>query len=130
MGQQAKTRTEIILILNKIKYDKPSWTWVLKEKGNGFLLQWTFLERDLTDPNPNAEEEEQFGRKWYVSPYMTESEIVRTAFLAIQQAEMHEIAERFTFNGVRIFDPHMNYVHLAELIDDIGTDNRIPKDQK
>lgn len=129
MGQVAKTKLEISYILSQISYDKPGWKWRLFEKGDGFLFQWTFMERDLTNPDSNAPEEEQFARKWYISPFMTDSEIIRTAYLAVQQAEIHEIAERFTFCGIRIFDPHMNYPALAHYIDIIGVDNRIPKEK-
>jgi len=122
---------QIEAILQGITYDKPGWKWRLLEKGGGFLFQWEFMERDLTSSDPNAPEERQQARKWYISPYMTRSEIIRTAFLSVQQAELHEVAERFQFWGQRIFDPHMDYAALSiALYDDkIGVDNRIPKDR-
>lgn len=124
--QYCLSEEEIRQILSRINYDKPTWQMRLMPKGDGYLFQWTFMERDLT--NPNAEvEEEQRGRKWYISPYMTDSEIIRTVFLAVQQAEMHEIAERFTYLNKRIFDPHMDYNMLAYNANNIGVDNRIPK---
>lgn len=127
MKQQWKLNyEEIEKLLASINYDKKGWKMRLIEKQDGFLLQWTFMERDLTNPDSQIEEE-QFARKWYISPYMTDSEIVRTAYLAVQQAEMHEVAERFTYCGSRIFDPHMNYTELAVHTGEIGVDNRIPR---
>jgi hypothetical protein len=119
-------RLEIEAILEKCMYDKPTWTWRLLEKGDGFLFQWEFMEKDLTDPSSTKESKQQ-ARKHYISPYMTTSEVVRTVYVAVVQAEMHEIQERFTFLGKRIFDPHMDYVHLAYELHHIGVDNRIPK---
>lgn len=127
-GQPKWNREGILMILAQINY-KPDWKLRLLEKGDGYLLQWTFMEKDLTNPDPNAPLEEQFGRKWYISPYMTTSEVIRTAYLAVIQAEMHEIGERFTFQDTRIFDPHMNLLQLEQAIfnEQIGVDNRIPK---
>lgn len=124
--QYRLSEEDIWNILDRISYNKPTWKMRLTKKDDGYLFQWTFMERDLTDPNATIEEEQR-SRKWYISPFMTDSEIVRTVFLAVQQAEMHEVAERFTYLSARIFDPHMDYNMLAYNIDQIGVDNRIPK---
>lgn len=51
---------------------------------------------------------EQSSRKWYLSRWMTESELVQTAFKAALTAEEHECRERFTYRGNRIFNPHIS----------------------
>jgi hypothetical protein len=47
-----------------------------------------------------------WGRKWYISPHMTDAEIVTTIFLACKVAMEHELREGFTFSDQMIFDPH------------------------
>ena len=56
------------------------------------------------------------GRKWYLSTWMTDSEIVSTAFMAFLAAEEHECRERFKYKGQRIFGPHMDVDALADLL--------------
>ncbi len=59
----------------------------------------------------------QHGRKWYLSPHMTRSEIVQTALKAVLTAEEHEIRERFKYRGRRIFGPHFDVDALFEICD-------------
>ncbi len=55
------------------------------------------------------------GRKWYISPHMTESEIVQTAFLAVKTWLEHEAREMFTYKGQKVFNPHFSVGKLGEL---------------
>lgn len=55
------------------------------------------------------------GRKWRLSPYMTDGEVVQTAFLASIQAAEHEHREQFTYKGAAVFDPHYDIDKLVEL---------------
>jgi hypothetical protein len=55
------------------------------------------------------------GRKWLLSPHMTNSEIVTTAFKALLTAVEHELREKFTYKGQAIFDPHMDVDRLVAL---------------
>lgn len=55
------------------------------------------------------------GRKWLLSPHMTEGEIVQTAFMATLAAAEHEIRETFMYKGRSIFDPHYDLDKLVEL---------------
>lgn len=57
------------------------------------------------------------GRKHWLSPHMTKNEVVRTAWNAVVGAMLHEMQEGFLFNGVRIFDPHVDYEELARLME-------------
>jgi hypothetical protein len=56
-----------------------------------------------------------FGRKWQLSPHMTDGEIVQTAFMAVMAANEHETREKFTYRGVSVFDPHYDIEKLVEL---------------
>jgi hypothetical protein len=55
------------------------------------------------------------GRKWRLSPYMTDGEIVQTALKAVLTAMEHEVRERFQFDGVSVFDPHFDIHKLVAL---------------
>lgn len=120
--QRKLTTSDIKNILRKIKYK--DWQLRIIEKGEDVvLLQWIFYAVD--NDNPSATElEPQFCRKWYISLYSTDSEIIRSAYLAVQQAEMHELSENFTFEGARLFDPHIDLIALKDA--NIGQDSREP----
>jgi hypothetical protein len=98
-------------ILSKITFR--DWTLKAFQKEECYLLQWTFMEKDTTKPEDDTLYE-QHCRKWYISQYSTQTEIIRTAWLAVQQAIIHEASESFLYNGVRLFDPHTDYVSLSE----------------
>lgn len=55
------------------------------------------------------------GRKWRLSPHMTDGEVVQTAFMAVMAANEHETREKFTYRGVSVFDPHYDIEKLVEL---------------
>jgi hypothetical protein len=55
-----------------------------------------------------GEIQRQHGRKWLLSEHMTKTEIVRTAFLACLQAEIHEAHEHFKYRGRDVFNTHMH----------------------
>ena len=50
----------------------------------------------------------QHGRKWRLSPWMTKSEIVQTAFAAVLAAVEHEAREHFLYRGQPVFGPHFD----------------------
>ncbi len=56
------------------------------------------------------------GRKWMLSPHMVLSEIVRTAYLAYEAAERHEIQEAFRYKGAAVMGPHQHMDELADLM--------------
>lgn len=49
----------------------------------------------------------QFGAAFCVYDNATEEGIIRLAYRAAQQAEMHECAENFHYRRARLFDPHL-----------------------
>lgn len=55
------------------------------------------------------------GQKWYLSSHMTEDEVVKTAFKAVQQATQHEIMEGFKFDGKIVFNPHASFRDLMAI---------------
>lgn len=46
-------------------------------------------------------------RKWYLSPHMTDQEVVRTAWKAYEGAVIHEASEKFLYGGKMIYGPHI-----------------------
>lgn len=55
------------------------------------------------------------GRKWPLSQFMTDSEIVGTAFLAVRTAEEHETREMFLYRGAAIYQGHLDVEALVEI---------------
>lgn len=55
------------------------------------------------------------GRKWRLSQFMTDGEVVGTAFMAYLTALEHEAREQFTFDGVSVFDSHVDIHKLVQL---------------
>lgn len=55
------------------------------------------------------------GRKWYLSQYMTDDEIVKTAYCAFKAAVEHEIMEGFKVDGIILFNPHVNFEELLKI---------------
>lgn len=85
---------------------------VLEGADNRPYLQVSFLASDST--NKNTLPTQQRGRKWYLSPHMTDTELVRTAHKAIRAAVEHECDENFKYRGQAIFSPHTDVELLLE----------------
>lgn len=106
--EQIKTESE------RIKFQ--DWTLFVGEKNGVPYLQWQFMAPDNDDPS--GPQTLQKGRKWMLSYHMTHQEIERTAFLACQQAVMHEMCEQYTYMGAQIRNPHIDPMALAALMHD------------
>lgn len=75
-----------------------------------------YLQAKYTSACTETQEVKEWsGRKWYLSEYMTEDEIVKTAWCAFEKAVQHEVMEAFKFDGVRLFNPHVNYLELLSV---------------
>jgi hypothetical protein len=57
------------------------------------------------------------GRKWYLSEYMTDDEIIKTCYVAFEAAVKHEIMEGFKVDGKILFNPHINFEELLKISD-------------
>jgi hypothetical protein len=88
------------------------------------------IERDVTDPihgrvfiqviydapcTKTGNLEEWKGRKWYLTEFMLEDEIIKTAYVAFEAAVKHEIMEGFKFDGQIVFNPHVSFRDLLTL---------------
>lgn len=57
------------------------------------------------------------GRKWYLSGYMTDDEIIKTIYAAFKSSIEHEIMEGFKVDGKILFNPHVNFEELLKISD-------------
>jgi len=73
-----------------------SWQFVCSEMGSGHYVQVRFMDG----------KDGWSGRKWYISSFATDVEVVQTALMAVLADEEHEARERFKFRGKAIFHPH------------------------
>lgn len=55
------------------------------------------------------------GRKWYLSEFMTDDEIVKTAWCAFEAAVKHEVMEGFKVDGKILFNPHVSFEALLAI---------------
>lgn len=119
-GQPRRTRAQILTILKKVEFlDR---RFHLKEKGDGFLLQLSYMEKDIE----TGKMARQFSRKHYVSPFMTETEIVDTCFLCVMRSFEHVAREHFLYKGRRVQSPHFSMAARLEMCDRHAYDERLP----
>lgn len=55
------------------------------------------------------------GRKFYLSPHMTDDEIVKTCYTAFEACVKHEVMEGFKVDGIILFNPHINFEELLKI---------------
>lgn len=98
-------------LVDRIQYK--DWTLRLapfEEGGEHFYLQ----VRSADVCNVSGDKIEWGGRKWHISRFMTDGEVVLTALKAVLTAEEHEAREKFLFDGEMIFHPHPNVEVMKE----------------
>lgn len=88
------------------------WMFRVGTSGDTPFLQVIFKDKDRI----TGVEEIQRCRKWQLSYHMVNSEIVRTAFKAVEQAMLHEVQEAFKYKGARVMNPHIDMDALASVI--------------
>ena len=69
----------------------------------------------------------QFGRKLLIEDSATDSEVVQTAWLAVQLAVTHELREKFRVDGQSVFGPHLPIEDLIQFVSSAVPDERQPK---
>lgn len=104
-GQVPKTVDEILAVLKEC--DFPDHKITVRMDGSRAYLQVRGWEADTVTGEP-APEEGHAGRKWMLSPFMTKTEIVRTAYLACRAYTLHEFDELFKYRGRPVFNAHMD----------------------
>lgn len=96
-------------IVDQLEYS--NWKFRLGKSGDGVpFLQILFTDKDRI----TGKVEVQRCRKWQLSYHMVRSEIVRTAFQAVQAAVLHETQEGFKYRGARVYNPHIDLDSVAD----------------
>lgn len=95
--------------INQIKF--MDYTFVLLNDGDRTYLQGQYDEADIV----TGKTELQKTRKWILSPHMTRSEVVQTAFKCALTSMEHRTREHFLYKGERVFSPHYDVEALVEL---------------
>lgn len=112
----------LLMILADIQYR--DWTFHVQNKGDGFLLQVSFMAPDSS----NGKVAVQKSRKWYISSHSCRNEVIRTVYKAIVAAEEHERDENFKYKDVAVFDPHrsLDDVAILDSLNIFNIDVRVP----
>lgn len=112
---QDESISRIRSILSEVRYK--DWSLDLRldpHRNHAPYLQWRFVARC----SKSGASVEQASRKWYLSPFMAESELVLTAFKAALTAGEHECREHFAYQGHRILNPHVSVQALISICAD------------
>ena len=113
-AQQDKTQEDVEAVVARIAYDKRFRVGVM---GEGYFVQIQYDEPDIHTGNMEL----QRGRKWYVSPWATDSEIVQTCLTAALASAEHQVREHFGYRPFpnrparAIYGPHFSADHLWDI---------------
>lgn len=104
-----QTIESIKSIVSDISFN--DWMFRVGENSDGTpFIQVLFKDTDRI----SGSVEIQRCRKWQLSYHMVNSEVVRTAFKAVEAAMLHEVQEAFKYKGARVFNPHADLDQLAD----------------
>lgn len=104
---------QIANILANIQYK--DWWFEIKEidEGSfGHLIRTCFMAKDADFDKITKQE----CRWFFLEANVTETDVVRTAFKAIEAAEYHEMCECFKYLQQRIYHPHLDLHKMAEFM--------------
>ncbi len=118
--QPKKSLDDIKRIINEIEFMDRSFR--VDTMGSGYFLQVQYMEANID----TGEVELQKARKWYISPFSTDTEVVETAFKACRTSMDHVLKEHFLYHGHRVYSPHFNIDARLEMCDRKFFDERIP----
>lgn len=99
------------------------YTFIVRETHGGIILQAAYYELDINTPESKVPVR-QVTRKWLLSPFMTKSEVVQTAFKCVLTSMEHRTREGFLYRGKRIFGPHFNVDGLHSICDKLDARER------
>lgn len=108
LGQPPKSVDDIKKIISKISFTPfgtTKYTFRVTVKVGEVFVQVVYDEPDVDDLN--GEIKTQYGRKWFISKFSTETEIVETCWAAVQRSMLHVAKENFYYRGARIYSPHI-----------------------
>jgi hypothetical protein len=104
---------ELRNVITQIQF--PDYIFVVGESSHGFTyLQGVYEEADTI----TGEMETQYTRRWALSPMMTKSEVVATAFKCVMTSAEHRVREHFLYQNKAIYQPHHDVDKLLEICDE------------
>lgn len=112
------TNKEVENIISKVKFR--NWDVLVRYDGPRQFLQVQF---DAPDSFTGVMAH-QYCRKWMLSPYMTETELVRTAYKAVEAAVLHEAQEDFRYMDEAVYRPHFDIKELWKLSNEHKVEHR------
>lgn len=110
MTEAADLVKRVELLLTLVEYLNYTFRVSASHRGEVYLKA-TYLDEDIY----TKKIEVQHTRRWLLSPAMTDSEIVSTAFKLCLTSAEHRCREAFKYKSARIFGPHFDVNDLAEL---------------
>ncbi len=112
------------IIAEDIKY--PAYTFHATIDGRGEMyLQASYIEPDIFTGNVEI----QRTRRWFISPEMSVSEFVQTAFKCIMTSMEHRVREHFKYRDALVFGPHFNINDLWRLAYNSKPEKRVKNEQ-
>jgi|CXWL01.1.fsa_nt_gi hypothetical protein len=114
-----RTHREIEEVIQQVSYK--NWRFIVGcDLGGRDYLQVSWQGEDVTSGIIT----EQKSRKWWLSPHMTNTELVTTAYKAVMAAEEHEVREYFRYKGAQVFNPHFDVDELVQFSKTVRLDSR------
>jgi len=114
-----QTLESIKRLISAVKFN--DWKFNIKENKGVPYLQITFMAKGSFTDDETLEL--QKCRKWMLSYYMCEEEVVSTAYKAMLAAVEHEAREQFFWEGQAIYRPHYDIRTLHK----ISSENKVDK---
>lgn len=116
---RAKTTKALVNAFQGIanSFEYKNWQYNIKLDGERPYLQIEFMDFDSV----TGEYERQTSRKYQLSPYMTDSEVIQTALLATIVTEQHEVREYFKYDDISIYGPHTSAAERVRLLSEKTT---------
>lgn len=105
-------------IVSNIRFE--NYTFNIIADDEFAYLQANYLDKDIV----TGEWEQQYTRKWRISPFMTKSEFVQTCFKCCMTSYEHRAREHFRYRNIAVFGPHFDVEQLVELGRSGGHDYR------
>lgn len=106
----ARSFAELEKVISYITYK--DWTISIRLDNNRPYIQISFQGRNISRGIEVGPVVEQRCRKWMLSYYMTDTEIVKTVYKAVEAAVLHEMQEQFLFLDAPIYNPHIDVKEL------------------
>jgi len=115
-GENVAMKNRVRLLLSRVKLECLSKSFDIiietdKINGSRVYIQLGYWSRCCKTGN----EENWKSRKWYLSEFMTDDEIIKTCYSAFRMCIEHEILEGFKVDGKILFNPHINFEKLLEI---------------